>query len=171
MKILKYLAILIFSFISFNQANAFLDKDNKGAQSTGREDLSFLEARNSNFKKGRDALKQAIKYNNKKKFEKSSKRLNKAIKYFVSAYKENPDSIEILSYLGLTYYMVGDNIMSEIYYQQALAIDPENNLINQRLGELYFNTKRTDLAKERLKILSNCDCKEYSNLKLIIDGK
>jgi len=97
--------------------------------------------------------------------------LNKAIKYFVSAYKENPDSIEILSYLGLTYYMVGDNIMSEIYYQQALAIDPENNLINQRLGELYFNTKRTDLAKERLKILSNCDCKEYSNLKLIIDGK
>tara|TARA_B100000035_G_scaffold232879_1_gene201123 strand:- start:242 stop:757 length:516 start_codon:yes stop_codon:yes gene_type:complete len=171
MKILKYLAILIFSFVSFNQANAFLDKDNKGAQSTGREDLSFLEARNSNFKKGRDALKQAIKYNNKKKFEKSSKRLNKAIKYFVSAYKENPDSIEILSYLGLTYYMVGDNIMSEIYYQQALAIDPENNLINQRLGELYFNTKRTDLAKERLKILSNCDCKEYSNLKLIIDGK
>jgi tetratricopeptide (TPR) repeat protein len=171
MKILKYLAILIFSFLSFNQANAFLDKDNKGAQSTGREDLSFLEARNSNFKKGRDALKQAIKYNNKKKFEKSSKRLNKAIKYFVSAYKENPDSIEILSYLGLTYYMVGDNIMSEIYYQQALAIDPENNLINQRLGELYFNTKRTDLAKERLKILSNCDCKEYSNLKLIIDGK
>jgi len=171
MKILKYLTILIFSFVSFNQANAFLDKDNKGAQSTGREDLSFLEARNSNFKKGRDALKQAIKYNNKKKFEKSSKRLNKAIKYFVSAYKENPDSIEILSYLGLTYYMVGDNIMSEIYYQQALAIDPENNLINQRLGELYFNTKRTDLAKERLKILSNCDCKEYSNLKLIIDGK
>ena len=171
MKILKYLAILIFSFVSFNQANAFLDKDNKGAQSTGREDLSFLEAKNSNFKKGRDALKQAIKYNNKKKFEKSSKRLNKAIKYFVSAYKENPDSIEILSYLGLTYYMVGDNIMSEIYYQQALAIDPENNLINQRLGELYFNTKRTDLAKERLKILSNCDCKEYSNLKLIIDGK
>ena len=171
MKILKYLAILIFSFVSYNQANAFLDKDNKGAQSTGREDLSFLEARNSNFKKGRDALKQAIKYNNKKKFEKSSKRLNKAIKYFVSAYKENPDSIEILSYLGLTYYMVGDNIMSEIYYQQALAIDPENNLINQRLGELYFNTKRTDLAKERLKILSNCDCKEYSNLKLIIDGK
>ena len=171
MKILKYLSILIFSFVSFNQANAFLDKDNKGAQSTGREDLSFLEARNSNFKKGRDALKQAIKYNNKKKFEKSSKRLNKAIKYFVSAYKENPDSIEILSYLGLTYYMVGDNIMSEIYYQQALAIDPENNLINQRLGELYFNTKRTDLAKERLKILSNCDCKEYSNLKLIIDGK
>ena len=171
MKILKYLAILIFSFVLFNQTNAFTDKDNKGAQSTGREDLSFLEARNSNFKKGRDALKQAIKYNNKKKFEKSSKRLNKAIKYFVSAYKENPDSIEILSYLGLTYYMVGDNIMSEIYYQQALAIDPENNLINQRLGELYFNTKRTDLAKERLKILSNCDCKEYSNLKLIIDGK
>ena len=171
MKILKYLAILIFSFVSFNQANAFLDKDNKGAQSTGREDLSFLEAKNSNFKKGRDALKQAIKYKNKKKFEKSSKRLDKAIKYFVSAYEETPENLELLNYLGLVYYMVGDTIMSEIYYNQALVIDPKNNLINQKLGELYFNTKRTSLAKEKLKILSNCNCEEYSVLKMIIDGK
>ena len=171
MKILKYLTILIFSFVSFNQANAFLDKDNKGAQSTGREDLSFLEAKNSNFKKGRDALKQAIKYQNKKKFEKSSKRLDKAIKYFVSAYEETPENLELLNYLGLVYYMVGDTIMSEIYYNQALVIDPKNNLINQRLGELYFNTKRTSLAKEKLKILSNCNCEEYSVLKMIIDGK
>ena len=171
MKILKYLAILIFSFVLFNQTNAFTDKDNKGAQSTGREDLSFLEAKNSNFKKGRDALKQAIKYQNKKKFEKSSKRLDKAIKYFVSAYEETPENLELLNYLGLVYYMVGDTIMSEIYYNQALVIDPKNNLINQRLGELYFNTKRTSLAKEKLKILSNCNCEEYSVLKMIIDGK
>ena len=171
MKILKYLTILIFSFVSFNQANAFLDKDNKGAQSTGREDLSFLEAKNSNFKKGKDALKQAIKYEKENEFEKSTKRLNKAIKYFVSAYEETPENLELLNYLGLVYYMVGDTIMSEIYYNQALVIDPKNNLINQKLGELYFNTKRTSLAKEKLKILSNCNCEEYSVLKMIIDGK
>ena len=47
--------------------------------------------------------------------------------------------------------MVGDTIMSEIYYNQALVIDPNNNLINQKLGELYFKTKRTSQAKEKLK--------------------
>ena len=67
--------------------------------------------------------------------------------------------------------MVGDTIMSEIYYNQALDIDPNNNLVNQRLGELYFKTKRTTLANEKLKILSNCNCEEYSILKMIIDGK
>ena len=171
MKILRFFNILIFSLLSFNQANAFLDKDGKGAQSTGREDLSFLEAKNSNFKKGKDALKQAIKYKKKNKFEKSTKRLNKAIKYFVSAYEENPNNLDILNYLGLAYYMVGDTIMSEIYYNQALVIDPNNNLINQKLGELYFKTKRTSQAKEKLEILSNCNCEEYSVLKMIIDGK
>ena len=171
MKILRFFNILIFSLLSFNQANAFTDKDGKGAQSTGREDLSFLEAKNSNFKKGKDALKQAIKYKKKNKFEKSTKRLNKAIKYFVSAYEENPNNLDILNYLGLAYYMVGDTIMSEIYYNQALDIDPNDNLVNQRLGELYFKTKRTTLANEKLKILSNCNCEEYSVLKMIIDGK
>ena len=171
MKILKYFTILFFSLLLTNQANAFLDKDGKGAQSTGREDLSFLEAKNSNFKKGKDALKQAIKYKKKNEFEKSTKRLNKAVKYFVSSYEENPNNLDILNYLGLAYYMVGDTIMSEIYYNQALVIDPNNNLINQKLGELYFKTKRTSLAKEKLKILSKCNCEEYSVLKMIIDGK
>ena len=171
MKILKYVIILIFSLFLFNQSYAFLDKDGKGAQSDGRDDSSFIEAKNSNFKKGKDALKQAMKYKKKNKLKKSTKSFNKAIKYFVSAYEETPNNIELLNYLGLVYYMVGDNIMAEIYYNQALVIDPKNNLINQRLGELYFNTTRTSLAKEKLKILSNCNCEEYSVLKMIIDGK
>ena len=60
--------------------------------------------------------------------------------------------------------------MSEIYYLEGLEIDPNNNLINQRLGELYFNTKRVDLANERLEVLSICNCGEYSELKEIISG-
>ena len=75
---------LLFNFPNKKSSlNAKEDKDGKGAQSTGREDLSFLEAKNSNFKKGKDALKQAIKYKKKNKIEKYTKRLNKDIKYFV----------------------------------------------------------------------------------------
>ena len=61
--------------------------------------------------------------------------------------------------------------MSEIYYQEGLIIDPKNYLINQRLGELYFNTKRVNLAKERLEVLISCNCEEYLNLKNIIEKK
>ena len=164
MKILKYFYILIYLFFSISTANAFLDKEGKGAQSDGRQDSSYLEAKNSNFKKGKDALKQAIKYKKKNKFE-------KALKYFVSAYEETPDNIELLNFLGLSYYMAEDAIMSEIYYQQALVIDPKNYLTNQKLGELYFNTERIDLAKEKLEMLSSCKCEEYSLLKKVIAGK
>jgi len=171
MKVLKYFYILIYLFFSISAANAFLDKEGKGAQSDGRQDSSYLEAKNSNFKKGKDALKQAIKYKKKNKFEKSNKKLEKALKYFVSAYEETPDNIELLNFLGLSYYMAEDLIMSEIYYQQALVIDPKNNLTNQKLGELYFNTERIDLAKEKLEMLSGCRCEEYSLLQKVITGK
>ena len=60
--------------------------------------------------------------------------------------------------------------MSEIYYQEGLNIDPKHKLINQRLGELYIKTKRIELAKEKLKILSNCNCQEYLDLKETILG-
>ena len=61
--------------------------------------------------------------------------------------------------------------MSEVYYQQALLINPNNNLTNQKLGELYFNTKRVNLAQEKLEKLSGCSCEEYSILKKMISGK
>jgi len=38
------------------------------------------------------------------------------------------------------------------------------------LGELYVATNRLSLAKERLKILENCNCKEYTQLKEVIEG-
>ena len=50
--------------------------------------------------------------------------------------------------------------MSEIYYQEGLAIDPKNNFTNQKLGEIYFNTQRINLANERLEFLSLCGCQE-----------
>ena len=50
-----------------------------------------------------------------------------------------------------------------------MSVDPNNILINKNLGELYINTKRLGLANERLKVLSLCNCKEYVDLKKIIN--
>ena len=58
----------------------------------------------------------------------------------------------------------------EKYYLQGLAIEPKHNGINEYLGELYVVTNRVNLAKERLKVLENCNCEEYGELKEIIAG-
>ena len=168
MIIIKYVIFLFLSLFLLSNVQAFMYKDNKGAQSTGREDLSFLNVKNSNYKKGIYAIKRASKFEKKNKLKKANKYFEKALKYFVSAHKEYPDNIDILNYLGFTYYKVGDLTMSEIYYQEGLVIDPKNNFTNQKLGEIYFNTKRVNLANERLKFLSSCDCQEYLDLKSIM---
>ena len=43
--------------------------------------------------------------------------------------------------------------------------------MNEYLGELYVMTDRIDLAKERLEVLAECNCKEYFELKEIISAK
>ena len=123
----------------------------------------------SNYDKAVNLINSAKNYEKKNKIEKANKKLEKALGYFLSSYKESPNNIEILSLLGFSYFLIGDPIMSEIYYMEGLDIDPKNNLLNQRLGELYFNTKRVDMAKNRLKILKSCNCEEYLNLKNIIE--
>ena len=136
----------------------------------GRQDLSFLDAKNSNYKRGFDALKQATIYAKKGKSKKAQKRFNDTIKFFLLANEEFPNEPSILNYLGFSYKKVGDFLMAEIYYTQGLEIEPNHNGINEYLGELYIATNRIDMAKERLEVLKNCNCEEYSELKEIIDG-
>jgi tetratricopeptide (TPR) repeat protein len=169
MNVFKIIFIFFFSFLLFNNAKSFTDKEGKGSQSDGREDLSFLDVKNSNFKKGIDATKRALKFEKKNKPKKAKKYFEKALRYFVLAHKEYPNNIEILNNLGFTHYKFGDLIMSEIYYEEALTIDPKNPEINQRLGEIYINTKRINLAKERLNAMKICNCEEYLILKNILE--
>ena len=60
---------------------------------------------------------------------------------------------------------------AEKYYLEGLKIKPDHNGINEYLGELYVNTDRIEQAKERLAVLKNCNCEEYSELKEIIEKK
>ena len=159
---MKYIIIIVLSILTFQITNA---SDFKGA----RDDNSFLNSKNSDFKKGKNALKKATKYEKKNKTKKANNHFEKAIKYFVSAHKDEPNNIEILKNLGLSYYKIGDLFMSEIYYSEGLVMDPTNNFINQELGKLYFETKRINLAKKRLEVLFSCNCKEYLDLLNIIE--
>ena len=92
MKKIKNFFFILLIFFSFS-LKSFGDKE-------GREDTSFLKVENSNFKKGNDALKQALKFRNKNKIKKSNERVEKALEYFILANKDTPNNTEILNLLG-----------------------------------------------------------------------
>ena len=157
--------IILFSNSVYSTENA-VEKD--GIWNTGVDDISHMKGKNSNFKKGKDALKQAKRYEKKRKFVKAKKRFNDAIKFFTLANDQSPNNPDILSYLGYSLGKVGDFLMAEIRYEQGLKINPQHIGINEYLGELYVETKRIDKAKERLKVLENCKCEEFEKLRYLI---
>ena len=125
---------------------------------------------NTPFHSASIRIKKAKKLEAKGKVEKSKKIYKEALKYLYKANKENPYEPDILNYLGFANRKIGNIKDAEIYYLMGLELDPKHNGINEYLGELYVLTNRTNLAKERLNILKNCDCKEYQELKDVIDG-
>ena len=124
----------------------------------------------SNYTKAYSLIKAAKKYEKKGKNEKAQKKYSKAQKLLLKSNKKKPLQANTLNYLGFTTRKLGDYEKGEEYYLQGLQIEPNHNGINEYLGELYMATNRIDLAKERLNVLKNCGCKEYKQLKEIIEG-
>ena len=115
-------------------------------------------------------IKSAKKYEKKDKIKKANKRYEKALKLLIVSNEKRPNNPDTLNYLGFTTRKLGDYENGEKFYLEGLAIEPNHIGINEYLGELYVFTNRISLAKERLKILENCNCKEYDQLKEIIQG-
>ena len=124
----------------------------------------------SNYTKAYKLIKAAKKYEKKGKTEKAQKKYAKAQKLLLKSNKKKPLQADTLNYLGFTTRKLGDYEKGEAFYLQGLLIEPNHNGINEYLGELYVATNRMDLAKERLNVLKSCNCKEYKQLKEIIEG-
>ena len=122
------------------------------------------------YDKAVEQIKIAKKLEKKGKTEKAIKRYERAIKFLLKSNKKKPNKADTLNYLGFATRKIGDFENGEKYYLQGLAIEPNHIGINEYLGELYVATNRMDLAKERLSILEKCNCKEYNQLKGVIDG-
>ena len=124
----------------------------------------------SDYTKAKNLVKAAKKYEKKGKIDKAQKRYAKAQKLLLKSNKKKPLQADTLNYLGFTTRKLGDYEKGEEFYLQGLQIEPNHNGINEYLGELYIVTNRMDLAKERLNVLKSCNCKEYNQLKEIIEG-
>jgi tetratricopeptide (TPR) repeat protein len=116
-------------------------------------------------------INKAKKFEKKNKTDKAQKHYKKAIGYLLKHNKKFPADPNTLNYLGFTHRKVGDYENAEIYYSMGLDLDPKHVGINEYMGELFVVTNRLDKAKERLAVLKDCKCKEYKDLKLVIEGK
>ena len=114
---------------------------------------------------------RAKKLEEKNKIDRATKLYSKALKKLQKAYKSDKNNPDILNYLGFTLRKTGKLEEAEKYYLAGLKIKPDHNGINEYLGELYVKTGRIDLAKERLDVLKNCNCEEYTELKEVIEKK
>ena len=122
-------------------------------------------------KKADKLLKKGNTTKAEKNLAKAEKKYKRAFKLFLESNKEKPKNADTLNYLGFTSRKLGNFTEAERYYLSGLKIKPNHKRINQYLGELYLNTNRKDKAIKQLTILESCNCKEYDQLKEIIDGK
>ena len=140
-----------------------------GSSSSGSGDNGSSKTR-TQYDMALSHIKAAKKFEEKDKLKKAKKRYEKAQKLLIQSNNKFPNKADTLNYLGFTTRKLGDFENGEKYYLQGLEIEPNHIGINEYLGELYVATNRLNLAKERLKILENCNCKEYTQLKEVIEG-
>ncbi len=116
-------------------------------------------------------VKRAGKLEKKDKTDKAKKLYSQAFDKLEKAYKSDKKNPDILNYMGFTTRKTGNFEKAEKFYLEGLSLKPNHNGINEYLGELYVQTNRIDKANERLEVLKSCNCKEYSELELIIKTK
>ena len=129
-----------------------------------------LDSTGSNlYKSGKKLIIRAKKLEKKEKIEKAKTLYLKALGKLEKAYDKDKKNADILNYLGFALRKTGDFEKAEIYYLKGLKLDSGHLGINEYLGELYVQTGRIELAKERLQVLNGCKCEEYDELKELIE--
>ena len=121
------------------------------------------------YKSGKKLVIRAKKLEKKEKIEKAKTLYLKALEKLEKAYDKDKKNADILNYLGFALRKTGDFEKAEKFYLEGLKIDAGHLGINEYLGELYVQTNRIDLAKERLQVLDGCKCEEYDELKELIE--
>ena len=166
---MKKLIIIIFIsvFSSFVYAAGSDGGDKKESKDTASDGVKAA----TKYDTGKKLISKAKKLEKKSKDAKAKKTYEKAIKYLLEANSQNPVDPDILNLLGFSHRKIGDYENAEIYYSMGLELDPKHVGINEYMGELFVVTNRLDKAKERLAVLEDCNCKEYKELKLVIEGK
>ena len=152
------ITLLVFLGLSVNLNLAYA-ASGAGMDSTG----------SSLYKSGKKLIIKAKKLEKKEKIEKAQTLYLKALSKLEKAYDKDKKNADILNYLGFALRKTGDFEKAESFYLKGLSLDAGHLGINEYLGELYVQTGRIELAKERLEVLKGCKCEEYEELQELIE--
>ena len=155
---MKNLLVIIFTLLLSTSLMA-AGSDGSSGSSSDKESL---------YEDAVKLVKRAGKLEKKDKTDKAKKLYSQAFNKLEKAYKSDKKNPDILNYMGFTTRKTGNFEKAEKFYLEGLSLKPNHNGINEYLGELYVQTNRIDKANERLEVLKSCNCKEYSELELII---
>ena len=156
---MKLVIIVLVCFGLSTNLNLTYAASGSGLDSTG----------SSLYKSGKKLIIRAKKLEKKEKIEKAKNLYLKALGKLEKAYENDKKNADILNYLGFALRKTGDFKKAEKFYLKGLELDAGHLGLNEYLGELYVQTNRIDLAKERLQVLNGCKCEEYEELKELIE--
>ena len=159
--LMKNLLVIVFTLLLSSSLMA-AGSDSSSGSSSDKESL---------YEDAVKLVKRAGKLEKKDKTDKAKKLYSQAFNKLEKAYKSDKKNPDILNYMGFTTRKTGNFEKAEKFYLEGLSLKPNHNGINEYLGELYVQTNRIDKANERLEVLKSCNCKEYSELELIIKTK
>ena len=125
----------------------------------------------SKYRLGYKEFERAAKLDKKGKRKKAKLKYEKALNFLLESNAENGSNPDTLYYLGLISAKLGKYENAEIYYLLGLEVEPKHINIYKDLGILYLDTDRKNKAIEKLEILKSCNCKEYNDLKELIEKK
>jgi tetratricopeptide (TPR) repeat protein len=99
--------------------------------------------------------------NDAKKLIKKEK-YKRAIEKLEKAKKEEPDNADVFNYLGFAYRKIGNYHNSKVFYEEALAIQPDHKLALEYQGELFLalhdpNSAQSNLIKLTALCPQGCD--------------
>ena len=159
-KIIYVLILLLITNLSFAASGSSGSSDNKDKGGSGLTSV---------YKQGKNFVLKAKKIEKKGNFEEALKLYSKGYDKLLEAYAKDKENPDLLNYLGFSLRKKGNFEEAEKFYLAGLKIKPKHKGINEYLGELYLETNRIELAKERLEVLKTCKCKEYRELKELIE--
>ena len=140
--------------------------DSLFANSQGyRDELPELQ-RLTDLSIGIRRINKGLKYEAKGKIKKANKMYNEAIDFLPKLIRSRYWSWYIFLF-RFAYNRLNKIYEAETYYILGLTLEPNNQYINKYLGELYLTLNKVNLAKERLKAINDCECKEYTELKIL----
>jgi protein O-mannosyl-transferase len=85
-----------------------------------------------------------------------------------------PDTVEILSHMGLCFAQKQDPDMAVKYYRQALMLDANHVSTHRRLGLTLYSIGKTDEAIEQCRIVVAAepnDAKTYNNIGIMLQSE